>query len=253
MATPTASSGGALTSLKMKMQSLRDEMDKTKDLYDAKCNELDLEKGLRAKAEEDLSTLTKKLRLIEEDYEHIQTQLQSTNEKILELSKTSDENERARKALESRQNMDDEKMLKLEQWLKESKASCEDAEKKYEDVSRKLTICETELDRAEERAIAAETRVKTLDTEVHLISTTLKSLEISESKASKKEDTYEGTIKELTSRLKEAEGKSAEMERNAGKLQREVDRLEEELLLSREENKKLREEFDAAFQEIQNI
>lgn len=46
------------------------------------------------KAEDDLAGLTKKLRLLEEDYEHIQNQLQATNEKILELGKTSDENER---------------------------------------------------------------------------------------------------------------------------------------------------------------
>lgn len=248
-----AASGGALASLKNKMQSLRDEMDKTREQYESKCQELESEKSLRCQAEDDLAGLTKKLRLLEEDYEHIQNQLQATNEKILELGKTSDENERARRALENRQNLDDDRMAKLEQMLRESKSACEDAESKFEEVARKLNLCENELDRAEERASAAEARVKSLDTELHIVSTSLKSLEISESKATKMEDTYEVTIKDLTNRLKEAEAKSVETERIANKLQRDVDRLEEELQLARDDNKKLREEFDAAFQEIQNI
>lgn len=42
-----AASGGALASLKNKMQSLRDEMDKTREQYESKCQELESEKSLR--------------------------------------------------------------------------------------------------------------------------------------------------------------------------------------------------------------
>jgi chromosome segregation ATPase len=137
--------------------------------------------------------------------------------------------------------------------LKESKAVSSEAEKKYEDVARKLQMCEGELERAEERADTAEAKLKHLDTELHIVTTTLKSLEISETKASQKEDSYEGTIRDLTNRLKEAETHANDTERNAQKMQKDVDRLEEELQQARKQNKQLRDEVDAAFQEIQNI
>lgn len=43
----SASGAGALTSLKNKMQSLREEMEKSKDQYETKCKELETEKALR--------------------------------------------------------------------------------------------------------------------------------------------------------------------------------------------------------------
>lgn len=248
-----ANSGGALISLKNKMQGLRDEMEKTKQQLDSKTLELEQERALRSKAEEDLQTLTKKLSMVEDEYEDAQNRLQQTNEKVIELGKCSDENERARRALESRQFMDDDRIVSLEQQVKEAKAACEDAENKFEEVARKLSLCETELERAEERATAAEAQVKQLDTELHVISSTLKSLEISESNATQKEGTYEETIVQLTEKLKDAEARSMEMDRQVNKLQKEVDTFEEELQTAREENKKLRDEFDAAYQEIQDI
>jgi len=44
----SAGGAGALTSLKNKMQSLREEMDKSKDQYELKCKELESEQGLRS-------------------------------------------------------------------------------------------------------------------------------------------------------------------------------------------------------------
>ncbi len=44
----TSTGAGVLTSLKNKMQHLRDELEKYKDLYDEKCTELEEEKGKKA-------------------------------------------------------------------------------------------------------------------------------------------------------------------------------------------------------------
>ena len=44
----TSTGAGVLTSLKNKMQHLRDELEKYKDLYDEKCTELEEEKGKSA-------------------------------------------------------------------------------------------------------------------------------------------------------------------------------------------------------------
>lgn len=43
----------------------------------------------------EVESLTRKLRLLEEEFEQTQTRLQSTNEKFIELGKVSDENERS--------------------------------------------------------------------------------------------------------------------------------------------------------------
>jgi len=42
-----AAGAGTLTALKNKMQSLRDELDKSKEQYELKCQELEREKSLR--------------------------------------------------------------------------------------------------------------------------------------------------------------------------------------------------------------
>lgn len=249
----SAGGAGALMSLKNKMQSLREEMDKSKDQYELKCKELEAEQALRSQAESELAGLTRKLQLLEDDFEQTQSRLKSATEQLVELGKVADESERGRKALENRQNLDDDRITTLERMVKESSASGEEAERKYEEVARKLQLCTSELDKAEDRADTAEMKVKTLDTELHIVTNTLKSLELNESKASQREDTYEGTIKDLSARLKDAETRASEAERSATKLQFDVDRLEEELQQQKARNKVLQEEMDTAFQEIQNI
>jgi peptidoglycan hydrolase CwlO-like protein len=53
--------------------------------------------------------------------------------------------------------------------------------------------------------------------------------------------------------LVQAEARAEFAERSVQKLQKEVDRLEDDLLGAKEKNKKLEEEMEAAFQDIQNM
>jgi len=53
--------------------------------------------------------------------------------------------------------------------------------------------------------------------------------------------------------LKQAEARAEFAERSVQKLQKEVDRLEDDLLGAKEKNKKMEEEMEAAFQDIQNM
>jgi len=249
----TGAGANALTSLKNKMQSLKDESDKCKDQYEQKCLQLEAEKAERLKYENEVASLSRKLRLLEDEFEETGSRLQTTNEKLVELSKVSDESERARRALETRQNFDDDRINMFQRQVKDTTLAAGEAEKKYEEVARKLQLCESELERAEERAEAAESKAKSLDTEVHIATSTLKSLELNESKATKKEDSYETTIRELNARLKDVESRSSEAETKSTRLQRDVDRLESELDHVKTENKGLRDEMDRALQEIQSI
>merc|ERR1712044_80359 len=100
----------ALTSLKNKMQNLRDELDKYKDLYEDKCKELEEEHRKHNDAEAEVQGLTRRIRLLEEDFEQTETRLQSATTKLEEASKAADESERARRALENRMMADEDRL-----------------------------------------------------------------------------------------------------------------------------------------------
>lgn len=59
-----------------------------------------------------------------------------------------------------------------------------------------------------------------------VVSNNVKSLEVNEEKSMAKQDEYENTIRDLTSRLSQAESRAEFAERAVQKLIKEVDRLE---------------------------
>jgi len=116
-----------------------------------------------------------------------------------------------------------------------------------------LAMVEADLERAEERAETGESKIVELEEELRVVGNNLKSLEVSEEKASKKEESFSEQLRSLTAKCKEAEARAEFAERSVQKLQKEVDRLEDDLLGAKEKNKKMEEEMEAAFQDIQNI
>merc|ERR1739848_889488 len=154
---------------------------------------------------------------------------------------------------ENRSLSDEERMEALENQLAQAKLIAEEADKKYEEVARKLAMVEADLERAEERAETGESKIVELEEELRVVGNNLKSLEVSEEKASKKEECFGEQLRIVTAKCKEAEARAEFAERSVQKLQKEVDRLEVELLVSKEKNKKMQEEMEAAFQDIQNM
>merc|ERR1712203_333764 len=82
-----------------------------------------------------------------------------------------------------------------------------------------------------------------LEEELRVVGNNLKSLEVSEEKASKKEESFSEQLRSLTAKCKEAEARAEFAERSVQKLQKEVDRLEDDLLTAKEKNKKLRKRW----------
>ena len=78
----------------------------------------------------------------------------------------------------------------------------------------------------------------------------LKSLEVSEEKANKREESYKDSIKTLTSKLKQAEARAEFAEKSVLKLQNEVDRLEDELAMEKEKYKSITDELELTFAEM---
>ena len=67
-----------------------------------------------------------------------------------------------------------------------------------------------------------EMKILELEEELKVVATNLKSLEVAEEKANKREESYKEQIKTLTAKLKQAEAKAEFAERSVQKLQKEV-------------------------------
>ncbi|CAG0923030.1 unnamed protein product [Notodromas monacha] len=152
--------------------------------------------------------------------------------------------------LENRSLSDEERMDALENQLKEARFLAEEADRKYDEVARKLAMVEADLERAEERAETGESKIVELEEELRVVGNNLKSLEVSEEKANQREETYKEQIKTSTTRLKQAEARAEFAERSVQKLQKEVDRLEDELIQEKEKYKGLSDELDQTFTEL---
>ena len=133
-----------------------------------------------------------------------------------------------------------------------------------------MAQCESDLEKAEERADVGETKIIELEEELKVVANNLRSLEVSEDKANKRESHYKEEIKRLTVKLKQSETRSEFAERSVLKLQKEVkvfrvlepmevctqtfilqvDRLEDELLGEQEKFKAITEELDQTFAEM---
>merc|ERR1712079_521393 len=94
------------------------------------------------------------------------------------------------------------------------------------------------------------TKILELEEELRVVANNLKSLEVSEEKANKREEDYKNQIKTLTSRLKQAEARAEFAEKSVLKLQHEVDRLEDELAREKEKHKSITDELELTFAEM---
>ena len=120
---------------------------------------------------------------------------------------------------------------------------------------------------SDERASVGEFKIIELEEELKVVANNLRSLEVSEDKANKRESHYKEEIKRLTIKLKQSETRSEFAERSVLKLQKEVkdlepievctqtfilqvDRLEDELLGEQEKFKAITEELDQTFAEM---
>merc|ERR1712080_566388 len=151
-------------------------------------------------------------------------------QKLDKASTATDDNERMRKVMECKASQDEERINGLEKELKEMRNRAEDADNKFEEIQKKLTKTEGDLDRADERAEVGETKIVQLEEELCVVANNLKSLEVSEDKANKREAVYKELIKVLTAKLKRATARAEFADKSVAKLQKEVDRLEDELV-----------------------
>merc|ERR1711931_12105 len=113
-------------------------------------------------------------------------------------------------------------MQNLAEQLKEAQKRAEDADKKYDEAQKNMSTAEAKLEVDGERADVSEFKIIELEEELKVVANNLKSLEVSEDKANKREDFYKVEIKRLTAKLKQSETRAEFAERSVLKLQKEV-------------------------------
>merc|ERR1712158_318236 len=170
-------------------------------------------------AEAEFNRLNRRVQELEEDLENTETKFVLGSQKLDKAATTADDSDRMKKVLENR---------------------AADAEKKMMETERNLEV-------SDERASVGEFKIIELEEELKVVANNLRSLEVSEDKANKRESHYKEEIKRLTVKLKQSETRSEFAERSVLKLQKEVDRLEDELLGGQEKFKAITEELDQTF------
>merc|ERR1712115_245298 len=197
-------------------------------------------------AEAEFNRLNRRVQELEEDLENTETKFVLGSQKLDKAATTADDSDRMKKVLENRAADDEKKLVRLAEELKEPQKQAEDADKMYDETQKKMMETERNLEVSDERASVGEFKI----IELEVVANNLRSLEVSEDKANKRESHYKEEIKRLTVKLKQSETRSEFAERSVLKLQKEVDRLEDELLGEQEKFKAITEELDQTFAEM---
>merc|ERR1711970_47197 len=114
---------------------------------------------INREAELEISSLQRQVANKEESVDNTEARILLAQEKFAEASEAREDYERQRKVLESRCNLDGERIKKLEQQLAEAQLIAEDSDKKYDIVSMKLAKFEAETERADDRLSDDQSRI----------------------------------------------------------------------------------------------
>ncbi|XP_043257810.1 tropomyosin-2-like [Colletes gigas] len=203
-----------------------------------------------SRAEQDRTTLTKRVQEIEASLTKKEELRLSAQLKLGSASELADDARRMCKVLEDRSRLDEERMEKLMQELKDARLIAEDADAKSDEISKKLQFVEEELEGAEERVKTSEAKIIEREDELFIVQNIVKSLEVSEEKANQRVEDFKVQLKELKKKLKEAEKRAILAERTVKKLLKEVDMKEDELREEKEKYKAVCDDMDATFAEM---
>ncbi|XP_017879703.1 tropomyosin-2-like [Ceratina calcarata] len=203
-----------------------------------------------SRAEQDRTSLTKRVQEIEASLTKKEELRLSAQIKLGRASELADDAQRMCKVLEERSRLDEERMEKLMQELKDARLIAEDADAKSDEISRKLAFVEEELEGAEERVKTSEAKIIEREDELFIVKNIVKSLEVSEEKANRRVEDFKLQLKELKKQLRAVEKRAILAERTVKKLLKDVDMKEDELREEKEKYKAVCDDMDATFAEM---
>merc|ERR1712192_319813 len=125
-----------------------------------------------------------------------------------------------------------------------------DNEQKLDELSRKLGVQEAKLKRAVERAELAEKNLKDIEEELETVGENMKQLEKSAEKALEREEKLVEKIYNLQSKYKVTEARFEYGEMNITKLNQRIDDIEDEIYREKLKIKKCSDELDDTFDDM---
>ncbi|XP_011679984.1 tropomyosin isoform X1 [Strongylocentrotus purpuratus] len=229
--------------VELELDSTTDKLSETQAAFD----EAEKAQGV---AEAEVKNLNSKLILLEEDNGKQEEALSDTRRRLETIEVEADENLRARKVLETRSASDDDKIIDLEQRMKENASRIEELDRLHSESQRKLQMTEQQLEVAEAKNTECESKLAQLTDEITTLRNNCKSLEAQDRESTEREEKYEASIKQLRDGLDEASNRAEGAEGQVKSLQHQVDSLEEELVQEKEKSRGMNDEMDRCLQEL---
>jgi len=200
--------------------------------------------------EGDVSALTRRIMLMEEEDKKGADALCTTITKLALTSKSADNVLKAVKIVESTCMNNEVTIEELDKNLRATNKMAVDNEQKLDELSRKLGVQEAELKRGVERAELAEKNLKGIEEELELVGENMKQLEKSAEKALEREEKLVEKIFSLQNKFKTTEAKFEYGEMNITKLNQRIDDIEDEIYREKLKVKKCSDELDDTFEDM---
>merc|ERR1719431_402227 len=195
-------------------------------------------------AEEEVSALSIRIMLMEEEAKKADSSLAETVTKLAMASKDADGILKKVKFFENKTMRNEVEIEEADKILRETTKMASDNEQKLDELTRKLGVQEDELKRANERAELAEGKLKAVEEELEAIGENMKQLEISAEKAQEREEKLKDKIHNLIERMKVAEARYEYGEMNISKLNLRIDDIEDEIYREKLKIKKVSDELN---------
>jgi len=233
-----------------KVQQLEIGFDETNDKLTKATESLEEAEKQFKEVESDVSALTRRIMLMEEEDKKSAEQLCQTITKLALTSKAADNVMKTIKVVENTCLNNEVTIEELDKNLRATVKMASDNEQKLDELSRKLGVQEAELKRAVERAELAENKLKGIEEELETVGENMKQLEKSAEKALEREEKLVEKIYGLQSKYKITEAKFEYGEMNITKLNQRIDDIEDEIYREKLKIKRCSDELDDTFDDM---
>lgn len=229
--------------------SLDDHMTQTVSAHE-KLEEAD---KIAADAELQVSALVRRIQLLEEESKRVNERLTECMDKLPQIEKNLEENERARKVLEATSFQNEEKFEIQDIQLQEATQIAEESGRKFEEVTRKLRMVENDLERVNDRAEEFEKKIKDTEEALKTSHEKLKELEDLATVNGAKEDNFEEEVRVKTFDLNNQDQRAEFAERTVDKLEATIDNLTEQLYQEKVNYRDLSVKLDTTLNDMMGL
>jgi len=233
-----------------KVQQLEIGFDETNDKLTKATESLEEAEKHFKEVEGDVSALSRRIMLMEEEDKKSAETLCQTVTKLALTSKAADNVLKTIKVVENTCLNNEVTIEELDKNLRATVKMASDNEQKLDELSRKLGVQEAELKRAVERAELAEKNLKGIEEELETVGENMKQLEKSAEKALEREEKLVEKIHTLQSKYKATEARFEYGEMNITKLNQRIDDIEDEIYREKLKIKRCSDELNDTFDDM---